>query len=483
MFSTFHCGIFIDHKIETIMPLKTGKGSCLYKTIFFSLLQLIIIQKVSSQQISLSIKETLQKIEYHLPVLESYRQQATAAQQNISLAKNSSIPDLTVGYQINVATYNNITGMSYPGFLMPISGPPSQNNNMNFIPSSAAGALIKWNPFTFGKRSASIEKAEAQFIQANSNYNQQLFQYQYTALTNYFQALYYQQVIKSVKASIERNKVGLDQSLVLAKSGLKAGIDTSQFQSIIAQSEIDLLQTNRTYQQIITELKWLTGIEAPNATIFLSDACTYAPIAPQSDTTISVQHPYYQLLQSQKNITTAALKEIEKSWMPQLDFWGNLYARGSGVDANGMVDKMNGLGFSRTNAGIGLQLSFPVLQYSKVNIQKKQYQSFLKADDARLAQAKFDIGKQTEIALMQYWQDVKIAEKSPMLLNAARDVYQGLKMSYENGLIDFTRLSQAQYDLFKAEINDTNTKLQLWQSLLTVAMAKGDLHVFTDQLK
>jgi outer membrane protein TolC len=196
-----------------------------------------------------------------------------------------------------------------------------------------------------------------------------------------------------------------------------------------------------------------------------------------------VLHPYYQILQAQKNTTASALKEIEKSWVPQLDFWGNVFARGSGVDAGGAVHKWDGLGFSRTNAGIGLQLSFPVLQYSKVNIQKQQYQSLLKADDAKLAQARLDIGKQIETALMQYWQDVKIAGKTPVLLKAAKDVYQGLKLSYETGLIDYTRLSQAQYELFKAEINDANTRLQLWRSLLSVAIAKGDLHVFTDQLK
>lgn len=463
------------------MPVR--KTTNIFSLLVFFSLYLAAAQPVCAQQVNLSIKDALQKIETHLPVLETYRQQANAAQQNIAFAKNTSVPDLTAGYQVNMATYNNITGMSYPGFLLPVSGPPSLNNDLNFVPGSAIGALIKWNPFTFGRRPAAIEKAEAQFKQANAAYNEQLFQYQYTALNNYLQALYYKQVIKSVEASIERNKVGLEQSLVLAKTGLKAGIDTTQFQSSIAQSEIDLLQAQRIYQQVMTELKWLTGTEASPGKIILSDTFFIRPIYPQADTSLTIQHPYYQSLAAQKNSTAATLKEIERSWVPQLDFWGNLYARGSGIDAGGAVHKWDGLGFSRTNAGIGLQLSFPVLQYSKVNIQKKQYQSLLKADDAKLSQARLDIGKQTETAIAQYWQDVKIADKSPVLLKAARDVYQGLKLSYETGLIDYTRLSQAQYDLFKAEINDANMRLQLWRSLLGVAVAKGDLHVFTDQLK
>ena len=86
--------------------------------------------------------------------MEALRQQALSTEQNIALAKNTFVPDLNAGYQVNMATYNNITGMSYPGFLLPISGPPSLNNKINFVPGSAAGALVKWNPFTFGQRNA-----------------------------------------------------------------------------------------------------------------------------------------------------------------------------------------------------------------------------------------------------------------------------------------------------------------------------------------
>ncbi len=202
------------------------------------------------------------------------------------------------------------------------------------------------------------------------------------------------------------------------------------------------------------------------------------------DTTAPInQHPFYQNLEAQKSITEAGFKEIQKSNAPQLDFWGNAYARGSGIDAGGNVNKLEGFGFSRTNLGMGVQLSFPILKYNKVNIEKKQYQSLLQADNARLAQAQLDISKQIETALMQYQQDIKIANKSPQLLKAASDVYEGLKLSYETGLIDFTRLANSQYELQKAVVNDANARLQLWRSLLTIAVAKGSLNLFTDQLK
>jgi outer membrane protein len=464
------------------MVVSGRTGYTLYRSSLFvvSLFFIAGLSKAVAQPVKLSIKETIQKVQSNLPQLEAYRQQAAAVQENIALAKNSLVPDLTAGYQVNMATFNNITGMSYPGFLLPISGPPSVSNDLNFIPGTALGALVKWNPFTFGQRNAAIAKAAAQYKQASAAYNEQLFQYQYSAVNLYLEALYLKQVISVSQAVINRNGVGLEQALVLAKNGLKPGIDTAQFQSVIAQAEIDYLQTERTYQQKLTELTRLTGLATTYDSIVLTDTVLKQLII-AVDTASMNNHPYYRSLEAQRRTTEAGLQEIQKAWVPQLDIWGNVYARGSGVNANGVVNKGDGFNLSRTNAGIGVQLSFPVLQYSKVNIRKRQYQFLLKADDAKLAQARLDISKQIENAELQYRQDAKIASKTPVQLKVATDVYEGLKLSYEAGLIDYTRLYQSQYELMKAELSQANAQLQLWRSLLGIAVAKGNLDIFLDQ--
>lgn len=431
--------------------------------------------------IKLTIRETLERVQQNLPQLESYRQQALAARGNIALAKNSLMPDLTAGYQANMATINNITGMSYPGFLLPISGPPSAGNEMNFVPGTALGALIKWEPFSFGQRNAAIEKATAQFTLANATFNEQLFRHQYAALTVYLEALYLKRINDIAASVIERYRVGLQQSLVLAKNGIKAGIDTAQFQSAIMQAEIDFLQTEKNYLQKLTELTRLTGITENAGSVVLMDT-TFKQIVAAEDSLAINLHPYYQAMEAQKNNTAASLRQIQHSWVPRLDIWGNLYARGSGALANRTINKAKGWQLSRTNAGIGLQLSFPVLDFSKVNLRKRQHHALLKSDEAKLSQARLDIMKQVENATLQYSQDTKIAGKTPQQLKIAQSVYEGLKVSYEAGLIDYTRLYQSQYELSKAELTDASAQLQLWRSLLSLAVAKGNLALFVDQL-
>lgn len=431
--------------------------------------------------VKLSIREVLEKVQHNLPRLEAFQQQAAAAEENIALAKNSLVPDLTAGYQANMATFNNITGMSYPGFLLPVSGPPSAGSQMNFMPGTALGALVKWNPFTFGQRNAAVDNAVAQYELTNAIYNEQLFRYQYEALNTYLDALYLRKISQIGEATIKRYKVGLEQALVLSKNGLKPGIDTAEFQSVITQTEVEYLQAEKTYLQKLTELTRLTGMTDAASDVLLTDT-VFKPLLVTEDSFSLSNHPYYQPVEAQKNSTAASLREIQRSWVPQLDIWGNVYARGSGVHANGTINKADGWELSRTNAGIGLQLSFPVLQFSKVSIRKRQYNLLLKSDEAKLAQVRLDISKQVESAMLQYRLDAKIAGKTPAQLKIATDVFEGLQISYKAGLIDYTRLYQSQYELTKAALNNATAELQLWRSLLAVAIAKGNLVIFTDQL-
>ncbi len=450
---------------------------------FFLIAYVFSFSAAFGQQVNLSLKDALKRVEANLPQLEAYRQQALASKENIALAKNSMVPEMNAGYQLNSATFNNITGMSYPGFLLPISGPPSPTNEMNFVPGSALGTIVKWNPFTFGQRNAAVEKATAAFKEANALYNEQLFRYQYSTLNVYLDAVYATQVMNTIKAGIDRNKAGLGQSLVLASAGLKQGIDTVQFQAAITQGEIDLLETEKVYIDKMTSLRNLTGIPEDTGKITLTDTAFSAQLQLSTDTANHLTHPLYQTISTRQATTAAELKQLQKLFAPQLDIWGNVYTRASGVDATGNINKADGFQFSRTNAGIGLQLNFPVLQFSKINIQKRQYNLLLKAGEASLQQADRDISTQTQAAIQQYEKDVQITDKTPALLKASRDVYQGLSISYEHGLIDYTRLEQAQYDLVKAELNNANAHLQLWRSLLRVAIAKGNLDIFLSQLK
>ena len=436
----------------------------------------------SSAQNRLLLKDIPALVEQNLPRLQASKANAEAARNTIDLERQTLIPDLTLGYQANFATYNNITGMSYPGLFMPISGPPSVNNNIKMVPGSAAAALVTWQPFTFGQRNAAVERATLQYKLANATYNEELFRYQYLAVNTYLEAVFYQQMMASHRANVARYSNSLEQSLVLAKNGLIPGIDTTQLQSSIAQAEIDFLMNESYLKQKIVDLSSLTGIDDRSVNIIPTD--TMLNISGLAmDTILNItSHPLYQAAQAQQEFTAGQLNEIEKSWRPKLDLWGNLYGRGSGIDAFGNTGN-NGLNLTRTNVGAGFQLSFPLLQFYQVNTRKKQFEQLVKADEFRKDQVSIDLRSQANRAIQQYQYNLLIADKTKLRLKSATEAYNSLQVSYEAGLVDFTRLSQSQYELQQAAVNNTNAQLVVWRSLLDMSIAKGDLNIFFQQIK
>jgi outer membrane protein TolC len=437
-----------------------------------------------AQKRSLSIKEVLALVESGQPQLQAYKEQTTAAGYAVNLAKNTLVPSLTGGYQAGYATDNNIAGLSYPGLLLPISGPVNANSSPAMVPGTALAAMLQWTPLTFGQRSAAIEKATAQFQLAGSAYENALFQQRYAGILTYLSIIYLFKLLDAEQENINRSQVSLQQSLVLAKQGLRPGLDTVQFQSMLAQATMERLNTETLYQAQVLELCRLTGLPGTPDDFVFTDTlmAVRLPVAPDTSGGY-VQNPAYRYYEAQVSLGTANLRQIQRGWRPTLQLWGNAYSRGSGIEPNGVIDKAQGWALTRSNLAAGIQLSFPLLQFSTVNIQKKQYQSLLKSDQNELSQVGINLQRQIQTAESNYRQHLRVAEEAPVQSRAARLSYQGLELSYKSGLVDFTQLTQGQYQLLNAETMEANAYLQVWKSLLDIGVAKGNLNLFTDELK
>lgn len=448
-----------------------------YRLVFLSSVLLLPSFWAKAQQ-RLSLKDVPSLVQTNLPRLNAAKANVAADKSLIDYEKRSLMPELTVGYQANVATFNNITGMNYPGLMMPISGPPSLSNEMNFVPGTAAAALLTWRPIYFGQRSAAIERATAQFKLSNTNYNEQTFRYQIDAISTYLDAVFLKTLISSHRASIIRYSSSLEQALVLAKTGLRPGVDTIQLQSSLAQAEIELLQTENSYQQKMINLSSLIGSQETNGNLILVDT-VFSNIDVSAERSLNItQHPYFMTAAAQKDLTQAKLDEVKKLWRPKLDFWGNIYSRGSGINAVGAINKSEGFNLTRDNIGAGVQISFPVFQFYQVNAKKRQYGELLRADEFNLKQLELDLNKQNNLAWQQYKSNVSILSKFAIRLKSTTEAFNSLKLSYQSGLIDFSRLAQAQYELQQAEMNSAGAQLVLQRSLLDISIAKGDLDLF-----
>jgi outer membrane protein len=65
-----------------------------------------------------SLRELLDKARVNHPLLKAKRLESVAMEDQVRYVKSSAIPSIDAGYQVNYATYNNITGMATPDILV-----------------------------------------------------------------------------------------------------------------------------------------------------------------------------------------------------------------------------------------------------------------------------------------------------------------------------------------------------------------------------
>jgi outer membrane protein TolC len=388
-----------------------------------------------------------------------------------------------VGYQAGYATHNNLTGLTYPGLLAPISGPVAPVSNPQMVSGSALAANLLWTPLTFGQRQAASAHALAVYRLAASDFEYSLFTERYSAIRSCLEAIYLQASLSVQASNINKTRTGLLQAKVLADQGVRPGLDTAQFKSLLAQAIMDYLDTRRAYTVSVLQLCRTAGLDADPAMIDLPDTVLLQKMPGLPDTTGSLQdHPKFRLQEEQVAEQVSALHELQKAWLPKLEFWGTAYARGSGVYPDGSIHPGSGFQLQRSNYGAGAQITFPILQSARINIQKKQLGSRVSEEKSRLERISYELAMEVRATMTEFKERSLMAEQAPLRTEAASLTYDGLLLSYQNGLSDFNSLVRGQQDLLQAQLQEAAARLATWKSLLDVSVARGNLSKFTDQL-
>ena len=72
----------------------------------------------------------------------------------------------------------------------------------------------------------------------------------------------------------------------------------------------------------------------------------------------------------------------------------------------------------------------------------------------------------------------KVAEETPLLVEAARVREIKVLKRYATGLTNMVTLAQAEKALAEAEVEDAVAQIEVWRSLLSLTYAQGDLKPF-----
>lgn len=457
------------------MSVKEKKG---FKRVILIIFSLFFIVPSFGQT---DLKSLLKLAETNYPVIAAKQAEAEAALASVSLEKNRLLPSLDAAYQANYSTYNNITGMSYPGQLLPISGPPTTENYNTAVPGSAVSVLFKWEPVTFGQRNAAVEYNRKLYEKQLAGIEDEVLRLKFRVAFIYLEIAATKELIKVYQKNIERNGFNLKQASTLVSAGLRPAVDSLRFRGELSKARTELFKIENLYETQKQELKELLVIseikDVEPDDFFVQNL----PISP-ADTSGSFQNPVLKMAQFELEANQARLQQINRSWTPKLEFWGTTYARGSGINYDGTVNKAGGWSFSRYNYGVGLQLVFPILDLTNLKLKTNRQEALTSSSESYFKQTQLVLNKQESISLNDLKTSLLIANEVPVEYQASESAFQALQTRYNSGLIDYSELIQAQYDLLNAEASLKNSYISSWKSLLKLSVIRADINIFLNQI-
>jgi outer membrane protein TolC len=422
----------------------------------------------------------LKQTQQDYPALQAARYRLDALRKNDALIQQTARPSLDAAYNANLATYNNITGLFFPPFTLPISGPPSASNSFQPVIGSAASLLMNWQPITFGKRDMQRTVARAEIAAGEAGVTNTLFNLQVRVIQAYLDQILLQSLLSVYQQNSQRANALLVQSRVLVKNGLRPASDTALLRSELSRASVDMLQA----QQALTTAQINLGeLATGNQVIVRADSILFTrlPKLPNKPDTVTA-HPALLLAHQQIRVSESKESLVQKARLPVFNVWATTYARGSGVSITGDVQTVQGFALTRLNYGAGVQLALPLLNGPEVRLRSQQQHLLTSAFTEELHQTERQLSTQQQVAASTLQNAIQIAGELPIQVQASETAYTVLQTRYSNGLITLPDVAQAQYALVRSETDLRRAYWSAWQALLQQAAASGDLAIFLTQL-
>ncbi|MDB4903766.1 MAG: TolC family protein [Mucilaginibacter sp.] len=445
-----------------------------------ALIYFLLPGQTFGQQDKHYLDSLLKTAELNYPLIKAKRLQTQAMRYAVKYKQNGFIPSLNASYQVDYATANNITGMIYPQYIIPISGPPSKTNDYSGVPGSAAALNLQWEPITFGQRNSEVELAKGRLQYGKADEELTLFQQQIYVINAWLNYTLITDLIKVYEVNIDRSAFNLKQAQTLVTSGLRPGTDSSSFNSEYTRAEIQLIAFERQRDSTLIALKELVGGHLPAGMTVDSSLYKNLPALTLADTSLT-DHPEVQLGKANVTANELALKSLKKSIMPRLTLWSTSYGRGSGIGADGSVNSSDGWHFERYNYGVGAQISFPILEVFRQKPLWKQQELITASSREDLARIELHLNTQKEIAESTFQKALQSARLAPKQFYSAMYSYKAIQSRYKSGLINYYDVIQAQQLLFQSEAAMRIAYYNAWRSLLNKAAYYGNLNLFLNQ--
>ena len=434
---------------------------------------------------TLKLEDALQRSVEQFDKIKSKQLLVAASKQNTSFQKQNYLPDFTLAAQQSYGTINGQNGTMYAssGLASAATSMPLSEQNWNAAFGSLYFANVNWNLFSFGKFKNQVELGTKKEQTAIAKLEQEIFQHQIKVSAAYLSLLASQRIKYVQTKNLERAQVFYEITNTRSKSGLIAEVDAQ-----LAKAEM----SNAKSLEIKSHDKELEF--SKQLALLLNDSFTPYNLDSLYSTSIPAHfleknevtsHPLLQLQQSEIEESIQSEKTLKSNKAPSISAFGVIQGRGSGFEWNYVQDNTayssdysKGVGIDRGNYLLGFSLSWNVTNLFRFGTKAKEQEFITKSLQSDFDFYKKELNANSELAHAQLQNAYQNFEETKVQLAAAELAYKQHTSLYENGLTNLVDYTQALYSLNRAEIDYEIAQNNVWQALLLLASANGDLTIF-----
>jgi outer membrane protein len=461
--------------------LITRRGRCHYLMMFL-LLGILTATLLSAQQTSpppnMTISQAVEGAVRIYPSIRVTQEQMTAAAAGIRLAQTAYLPRVDTLGQVNRATRNTFYGMLLPQGIIPgVDGVPA--NNFGTVWDSGLGVLVTWQPFDFGLRSANVAVATAGRERAQATVTRTQYDVSVAAADAFLTVVAAQQTAQAAQAAVDSWQILTRSIHALVAAQLRPGADESRVQAELALAQTQLAQAQQAIDVARATLSQFVGVTPSQLSLNPGKLVGELPAERAEPALVAASNPVALEQNAVVVQAQSQLKALERTYYPQFFVQGLASARGTGMLTDGgRLGGLNGLAPTVENYGVGLTVTFPVMDKFAIREQEAMQSATLRAGQAQYSLIATNLQAQFDTALATLTGARRVAANTPVEVSSARVAVQQATARYQSGLAPIDDVAQAQRLLVQAQIDDALARLNVWRARLQVETARGNIQPF-----
>ncbi|HEY1241806.1 MAG TPA: TolC family protein, partial [Bryobacteraceae bacterium] len=354
---------------------------CVRSTLLTLAFSIQVAAQPAAPQAGLTLAQAVDDALRNYPSIRVTQEQMNAAAAGIRLAQTAYLPRIDGLAQVNRATRNTFFGLLLPQSIIPnVSGVPA--NNFGSVWDSGAGVLVTWQPFDFGERAANVAAATAGRERAQAALTRTKYDISVATADAFLTVVAAQQTAQAARAAVENWQVLLQSIHAQVAAQLRPGADESRVQAELALAQTQQAQSEQAIDVARATLSQFVGGASPRNLMpgklldQLPPDRPEPPLEPSANPVAVEQNAVVAQSQSQLHL-------LDRTYYPQFSVQGLAAARGTGMLTNGSrLGGANGLAPTTQNYGLGLTVTFPVMDRFAIREQQAIQSANIRAGQA-----------------------------------------------------------------------------------------------------